>query len=134
MTTTAPALIQRKATTGTALTLPVGLYFTCATIDLPAGAEWGCSMQVRIPAGCWAEMRLVRVGWGADTAHGSTTDATGHHPFRPVPGWAAFSDGHAHSIKGGGPVRYQLRVHRRGPGPARVVVPTVICKAYRVEG
>lgn len=84
-----------------------GQFVTLATITLPKGAAFDCSLQVRMPAGVGAgEAHLARVGWG--TASRGQLDETGHNPVPPASSVEAWRHPIMHNIEGGGPVAFRL--------------------------
>jgi hypothetical protein len=98
------------------VTVKGGKWVTLAIIDLPAGADFLVTEQVRMPKGLAAgEARLARLGWGA--AAPGAVDATGHNPIPPgtiVSRWRTPIQGHP--MAGGGPLAFQVHlpegVHR----------------------
>ena len=94
---------------------------------LPKGAHFLVTTQVRIPVGEKLEVRIARLGWGAEATGPGTIDGTGYGFWD---GRADDSQGQTllHQMYGGGPIAWQFRTPE---GLGTLELPTIVCKAYR---
>ena len=103
-----------KTPIGQTIGLVGGRWSTVATIALPKGGSYSCTLQVRMPKGVGTgEARLARLGWG--TAKPGQIDDTGHNPIPPasaIQRWRTPIQGH--NIVGGGPLAYQVWLPENG--------------------
>lgn len=109
-----------------AVRVPRGRWVTLSTINLPAGAEFDVSLQLRVPRGLpqmpgaapgiVGEAHLGRRGWG--TVTGNAVDETGHNPILAASTEERWRTPIHHNLVGGGPV--EGRVYLAGTGTADV--------------
>ena len=103
-------------------------YVELGRIDLPAGSRFEPSAAIRLPGGCWATWKFVRVGWGADP---DGLDETGCQPLYARPdGKPVSHTPKGHIMKGGGPLSYQICVFAPTD---KVSLPTVKLMLNKVE-
>jgi hypothetical protein len=113
-----------------AVAVPGGEFVTLATIDLPKGAAFECSLQVRMPDGvAQGEAHLGRVGWG--TVTGTAVDETGHNVILPATDVESWRTPVHHNIVGGGPLAFRIWLPPRADAkPHRV---KFVAKAIRTH-
>lgn len=110
------------------LEVPAGAYHELGRIAVPAGSRYEPSAAIRLPAGCWATWKFVRIGWGADP---DGTDDTGAQPLFARPdGKPVSHTPKGHIMKGGGPLSYQICVFTDA---GTVELPTVKLMLNKVE-
>jgi hypothetical protein len=113
-----------------AVAVPGGEFATLATIDLPKGASFECSLQVRMPDGvAQGEAHLGRVGWG--TVTGSAIDETGHNVILPATEVEAWRTPVHHNLEGGGPLAFRVWLPKRADGKPHAV--RFVAKAIRTH-
>lgn len=112
------------------LEVEAGKWTTFATDWIPASktADYALGMQLRRPEGCRVQLRVVRIGWGAEATETSKLDGTFYEDEAAQPYASSHTYG-AHHITGGGPIAFQVLAH----GDGKTVVPTLIAKVKPVR-
>ena len=117
-----------KTPIGKSIPVMGGKWVTVATIRLPKGGSYTCSLQVRMPRGVAAgEARLARLGWG--TVGPGEIDDTAQNPIMPASLVQRWRTPIEHNLVGGGPLAFQVKLD---PGKvSRPVSVLFAAKAYR---
>jgi hypothetical protein len=93
--------------------VPGGEFVNLATLDLPQGAKFDCSLQVRMPAGVAAgEAHLGRLGW----AKAGEITETGHNPVPAASAVEVWRSPIRHLVDGGGRLAFRLWLPPRADG------------------
>jgi hypothetical protein len=120
--------VMHKTPVTKPVTVVGGKWYTAATIVIPKGGEYACTMQVRMPAkAADAECELVRLGWEGLSKEDSTghnqADAA-HKMYGVWMRWRTPIQGH--TISGGGKLAFRILM------PPGTHVTRFVCKATRV--